>query len=81
MRSITNFIIKAVLLPAAESTEDFVLNLACLGHPVFWVTVKGSGEMSLTKVIQRSQYWGNDYFLPNFDNPSCCDSTPLRNHS
>lgn len=80
MRSITNFIIKAALLPAAENNEDSVPNLTCLGH-VFWVTMKGPGEMSLTKVIQRSWYWGNYYFLSNFDNSSCCDSTLPRNHS
>lgn len=72
---------RSIITCCREYWRDFVQNLTCLGHPVFWVTMEGPGEMSLTKVIQRSWYWRNYYFLPNFDNPSCCDSTSLRNHS
>lgn len=71
----------SIITCCREYWRLFVLNSTCLGHPVFLVPMKGPGEMSLTKVTQRSWYWGNYYFLPNFDNLSCCGSTSLRNHS
>lgn len=71
----------SIIIRCREHRRLFVLNLTCFGQLVFLVTIKGPREMTLTEVVQRVWYWGNYYFLPNFINVSCYDSTSLTNHS